>query len=142
MEFPQIVEKAAEIVGGKSKLAAHLHTSKAAITEAAQGKRGLPDAACEKLAEAANMDFGEVIRARMRQRGGASCPFVLMLFALALVTLFVTTTARAAQGAVLQATSCGDIHYASIRAWLRRRIAALGAGNFRAGLVRCGSPGW
>lgn len=104
-EFRQIIEKAEQIVQGPTHLAEKIGVPKTMISDAKAGRRPLPDAACEKLAEIAKVDFGDVIRARMRQRGSVSCPFVLMLFALVIVMLFVTIPARAAQVAVLQTTS-------------------------------------
>ncbi|CAG4882788.1 protein of unknown function [Georgfuchsia toluolica] len=66
MEFRQVIETAEKVVGGPTKLANEINVPKTMISDAKAGRRGLPDRACEKLAEIAKLDFGDVIRARMR----------------------------------------------------------------------------
>lgn len=72
------------------------------LNAAKKGRRGLPDEACEKLAEAANTDFGDVIRARMRQRGSVSINAAIMTAAFMIVTLFITHAATTQAGSSFQ----------------------------------------
>lgn len=101
-EFRQIIEIAEKKTKGASVLAQTIGVARTTISDAKAGRCGLPDQACEKLARVAEVDFGDVIRARMRQRGFVSISTAIMTAALMNVTLFITHAAESHAGSGFQ----------------------------------------
>lgn len=149
MEFPEVIEKALEKQKVTSaKLAEVLGVRPQDLTAAKKGRRGLPDAACEKLAEVANEDFGDVIRARMRQRGFASTAVLWMTLAGAVLFSVVTSEVTTAplKAAPLREVGQMTMYIMSTLANYFRRgfsqIIALARNSFPAGRERLSFASW
>ncbi|MEW6563603.1 MAG: YdaS family helix-turn-helix protein [Pseudomonadota bacterium] len=63
MNISEIIEKAADKVGGQKKLAEMLEIHPNNLTNVKRGERGLPAHACAKLAEITGYSFVEVVAA-------------------------------------------------------------------------------
>jgi len=64
MELKEMIEKAATIVGSQKTLSVKLNEPQQTITDAKNGRRGLKDESCARLAEILGMTYGEVSAAR------------------------------------------------------------------------------
>lgn len=158
MELKEIIEKASEKIGSQKKLADHLGMRPQEITDAKNGRKGMPLVACGKLAEILEIDrwtvaaASDLVTEKNEEKRAYLLPFVRHaaaiggIFVLASVTNVMTAkNAEASEIAPYRAGEASrNLYYVkllcawnTVKTWFRQ-VVTLGKDTMQAAPVQLG----